>query len=152
METNEILDQHYDHSQILLTDTAIGFLKESAKWANFLAILGFIGVGFMVLAGLGMGAFLSMDAGMGDVSFISPVLIAVIYLVMGILYFFPVLYLYRFGRNTQEAIQRNDTASMTTALQNLKSMFRFSGIMAIVLIALYIVAIIAGGIGGFMSI
>ena len=35
-----------------LTISAIGFLKESAKWCKFMAIVGFVGVGLMVLAAL----------------------------------------------------------------------------------------------------
>ena len=47
-----------------LTISAIGFLKESAKWCKLMAIVGFIGVGLMVLAALfiliGFSAFDSM--------------------------------------------------------------------------------------------
>ena len=35
-----------------LTISAIDFLKESAKWCKFMAIVGFVGVGLMVLAAL----------------------------------------------------------------------------------------------------
>ena len=55
MKTNEILDQSYG-SDIQLTSESIGFLKETARWANFLSILGFIGIGIMVLAGVGIAA------------------------------------------------------------------------------------------------
>ena len=32
-----------------LTTAAVGFLQESAKWSKFMAIIGFIGIGLMVL-------------------------------------------------------------------------------------------------------
>ena len=40
-----------------LNDSAKGFLKEIAKWAYFLSILGYVGVGFIVLVAFFAGAF-----------------------------------------------------------------------------------------------
>jgi hypothetical protein len=37
---------------LYLNQEARGFLKETAKWAYFLSILGFVGIGFMVVLAL----------------------------------------------------------------------------------------------------
>ena len=41
--------------EMQLTETAKGFLKEIAKWAYFLSIMGYVMIGFIVLAALFMG-------------------------------------------------------------------------------------------------
>jgi hypothetical protein len=40
-----------DHNKMTLNDFAVAALRESAKWCMFLAIVGFIGIGLMVIAG-----------------------------------------------------------------------------------------------------
>lgn len=78
-----------------LTASAVSFLRESAKWSKFLAIIGFIGIGFMVLAAIIMGfSFASMGNEMGMMMPYPPILISLIYIVMAAVYFMPVYYLY----------------------------------------------------------
>ncbi len=47
-----ILDNDLSSGGAQITSKSQAFLKETAKWTGFLSILGFIGVGFIVLAAL----------------------------------------------------------------------------------------------------
>ncbi|MCR5863585.1 hypothetical protein LRS05_16360 [Flavobacterium sp. J372] len=42
----------FDSFELQVSAAARDYLKTAAKWAMFLAIIGFIGIAFMVLAGL----------------------------------------------------------------------------------------------------
>ena len=101
----------------------------------FLAIMGFIGIGFMVVAALVMGTFMSSLMPYGG--FLSG-----IYILMAILYFFPIYYLYKYATNIKTSLSENDEEGLATALGYLKSHHKFLGISIIVIISLYILLII----------
>ena len=125
-------------------------LEEARKWSMFIAILGFIGVGLMVLVALFSGsamAFLGND-------FISPAMgigIGILYLLIAVLYFFPVYYLFNFSSKAKKAVKESDSESLTESMRFLKSHYKFLGIVAIVMLAIYPVLIALLVLGGVMS-
>ena len=139
------------------TDTRINniakdYLRETAKWANFLAIMGFIGIGFMVLAALFAGALFSAlpsDGGVANV--MSGGAITIIYLILALLYFFPVYYLYKFATNMKAALSRNNEDVLTEAFLNLKSHYKFMGIFTIVILSIYALFFLFALIGGLAA-
>ena len=143
--------------QLVLSDQSIGFLKETKKWTYFLSILGFIGVAIMVLAGLIMGVVFSVVDVFSEIpnkpNF--PLgLIGFIYIILAGVYFFPVYYLYKFSKDVGYALMVRDETRLAAAFRFLKKHFKFIGIMIIVLIALYIVILIAFviiGVAGVFS-
>ena len=51
----DILEENLESNKSLIIDNEIkGYLSETANWAKFLAILGYIGLGFMGIAVLSM--------------------------------------------------------------------------------------------------
>jgi hypothetical protein len=138
---------------IQLTEKAIDALKESAKWSYFLAILGFIGIGLMVLAGVFMGSVMSMmpdQPGMGAFGAIKGFM-SLIYIVMALLYFFPVYYFFKYASGTKEALNTDNSEQLADALVNLKSHHKFLGIMAIVIISFYILLFFTAIVGGIFA-
>jgi len=139
---NQILDtDHSNPTDNLLTQQAIGFLSETRKWAKFLSIVGFIGLGFLVIAALSVGAALST---MGNIPN-TPIplsLISILYFLLAALYFFPVLYLYKFSNYTGSGIKNNSPAELTIGFKNLKSHYKFIGILTILFLSLYPIGII----------
>lgn len=123
-----------------LTKNATAFLLETAKWGHFLAILGFFLVGLMVLIGLFAGTLLSLlpETTELPVAGIGGGMIGIIYTVMGALYFFPALFLYKFSTKMKAAIKSYSDQELESALENLKSQYKFIGVMAIITISLYI--------------
>ena len=130
-----------DFEELKIGENAKSFLLETAKWAKFLAILGFIGIGFMILAALMM---MVLGSVIGNSSGFSPGILGLTYLVMSVLYFFPTLYLFNFASKIKSAILNQNQQDSDLGLENLKKTFKFMGIMAIVVIAIYILAIFVG--------
>ena len=123
-------------------------LAETAKWAKFLSIVGFVMCGLIVLASFFVGTFFSTStdqyerygdenpfAGLG-------ILMTIFYLAIGVLYFFPCLFLFRFATQMTAALNTNEQVTLNTSFQNLKRMFRYMGILTIIAISLYIFAFI----------
>lgn len=129
---------------LAFSDNAIKYLKSGAGWAKFIAIVGFVFTGLIVLGGLISGvffAFMGDQMGMGGFPF-PPFIFGFIYLIVAVIYFFPTYYLYKFATKAQDAIRMLDSRDIEASLLNLKSLFKFSGIMLIVVLAMYFVGII----------
>jgi hypothetical protein len=147
METNTLNET----PKIDLSKEALSNLYEMRKWTNFLAIMGFIFIGFMILIGFAIKSFLAtMGPDIPQLPY-SSTLIGFIYLMIGLLYFFPVLYLYKFSSWTKSALANNNSSDLNEAFKNLKLHYRFIGILTIITLVLYGVMFIAGIVIGFAS-
>ncbi len=118
------------------------FLLETAKWSKFLAIIGFIMVGFMVIMGLSfgsiMGVIASMDSSTSMAMEMIPMgLFGVFYVILALIYFFPIWYLFKFATKMKNALLTDDESELTEAFSNLKSHYKFVGILTIIMLSLY---------------
>lgn len=137
-----------------LNEQAVEALKESAKWSYFLSILGFIGIGFMILAAFFIGSIMSMAPnnpyGVGGPFEMMKGFISVFYIIVALLYFFPILYLYRYASGMKQGLLMSDSDTVSNALVNLKSHHKFLGIIAIVIISLYLLILIGAIVAGIV--
>ncbi len=126
------------------------FLSETAKWAKFLSIVGFVVIGLIVIFAFFAGTFLSSLPGFGESSTASAlassmsIMITVIYLLIALLYFFPCLYTFRFATKMKKALAENNQELLNSSFESLKSCFKFMGIMTIVMLSIYALAFIFG--------
>jgi large-conductance mechanosensitive channel len=138
--------------EMKLSESAKDFLKETAKWAYFLSILGFIGIGFIIFAALFAGTLFSsmskMNPAMGAMGSSFGIVIAFVYFLIAVLYFFPVYYLNKFASNAKRAFKNNDSETLTTALEYLKSHYKYIGIMTLVVFSLYFLVFIGMIVAG----
>jgi hypothetical protein len=130
-------------------------LGEAARWAKFLAIVGFIMCGLIVLIGLFFGSFMGIFADKygnnpyNDIPTNSgfAAMVAIYYVVIAVLYFIPCLFLYRFANKAKMALASNDQELLNGSLQNLKATFRYVGIITIIILAFMILAFLLGLLG-----
>ena len=134
-----------ENQSLELDHQAFEALRESAKWSMFLAIIGFIGIGLMVIAAIIMGSVMAMipDDGFGNSPFgAMKGFLSILYLVIAAIYFMPVYYLYKYASGMKNALNVRDSNLVSNALVSLKQHHKILGIMVIVLISLYILTII----------
>ena len=135
---------------IELLPEGIKSLDEARKWTMFLSVMGFIGVGFLLLAAIFMALLFrflpseDLPSGFGTI-------FSLLYFVIAIVYFFPIFYLLQFSMKAKAAITDSSSKSLTEAIERLKSHYKFFGITTIVVIVLYPVIIIAAVIFGVFS-
>ena len=134
MDLNEQLDDNFNEEELGL-EVRSAFL-ETVKWSKGLVII----VG--IILGLSLLMFLGIALMAGEDGF-------AIFLLAGIMCLggIPFYYLYQFTTKTKTAIESLDDVLFTSALQNLKSFFKFWGILTLFLIAYYVFAICFIGIG-----
>ena len=139
---------HVENGENLVIDwRSKEFLKETAKWTKFLAILGFVGIRLMVLGSLVMLFAPSSLMSNGDFPFGGKIFMMLLYLAFAVLYYFPISYLYQFSENTKKAIENNDNNAIRDAFEFLKSHYKFMGILTIILLSFYAIIIFIGLIG-----
>jgi uncharacterized membrane protein YjgN (DUF898 family) len=144
-------EQNQEHSLFGfgIDQTSKAHLWEAAKWARFLAIIGFIMCGIIAIIGIFAGSIFSTfsskydDYG-GASAFGSgmAVVMIVMYVGIAVIYFFPCLFLLRFANHMKNALSTNDQITLNTSFQNLKIMFRYVGIVTIIIISFYILFIL----------
>lgn len=125
-------------------------LYETAKWGRFLAIVGFIFCGLIVVLGFVMASTFDNLAGTGVETYgdQSPlqgagIAMMVVYIFMALLNFFACLFLLRFANKMKIALVADDQTRFNESFQQLKSLFRYVGILTIILIAFYLLATVA---------
>lgn len=150
----EILDhsEFGSESNTGLTSTMKAYLIETAKWAKFLAIISFIGIGFLVILSVVMGATLSRYTSQSAAgSFNGPNMamgLSAFYLVFAVIGIFPTMYLLKFSKGILKNVSSFDQSAIENALSNLKSLFKFHGIVTITIIGLYVLLIFFFAFGG----
>jgi hypothetical protein len=126
-----------------------GHLLEAARWGKFLAIVGFVLCALIVVLGIFwaqlMGSMGNRYGGAYDDVYAEPamgVTMVVMFIIMALIYFFPCLFLYRFATKMRAALSSNDQETLNTSFQNLKATFRYVGVLTLIMLIIYGLAII----------
>lgn len=140
------MENQQELKKIELEEDSLRDLDKTRKWAMFMAILGFIALGLMLILGIVAALFLSVfntqtlpDA--ASWGFIP----AAIILVFSVIYFFPLLYLYRFSKHTGIAVRTIDKSQMQKAIRYLRKYYVYMGILLIIVLVVYFVVFIISG-------
>ena len=131
-------------------------LHETAKWARFLSIVGMVLLVLMIIFGLFFSTMMAassnpfeepVEGGSGLMSGFG-IGMAILYIVLAIIWFFPLLFLLRFANGIRAALHGNDQNALNVSFQNLKSCFRYVGIITIILLAIYALVFVLALLGG----
>lgn len=142
METTtetELQEQHHEPNMVL-TQEAQYYLQQAGKWASFLAIMGFIGCGLILIAALFAGVIFShINPGMPGVA---STFISVIYIIIALIMFFVNYHLYLFGTRIKKGIAFINNDLITLATSSLRSFFKIKGVILITILIFYVLMII----------
>lgn len=161
-------------------------LRGTAKWARFIAIVGFVIIGLMVLGGIFAGSIIAkmasatsgmqeaqmeqmrelqgmegmegMDESMAQLEGMQSTGMAmggamytIMFLLIAALIFFPNFLLYQFGTKTLKSLDgAADATNLTAALNAHRRYYKFSGILLIIVLALYAIIFLVAGLGAMM--
>ncbi|MDR2160510.1 MAG: hypothetical protein LBP23_10635 [Treponema sp.] len=140
-------------SRGVLTEGMLRYLKEASPWLRFVGILSFIGGGLLCLLGIGFSVGMTSSGIMGTEAFsgVMGSLVGLVYVVSGVVVFFPAKFMYSFGSRIKRYAGSGAAEDLEQALRNNKSLWKFSGIVCIVYLALIPVAIIGAVIAAAVS-
>ena len=141
-------------NDLQVSPLAQSYLTESAKWGTFLAIMGFILCGIMMIVAFFIPVFLTQLPPYNNMpsQFNSGMKVGmtILYLLLALLFFFPCFYLYKFSVKMQSAVKVVSQENFDESLMNLKSMFKFYAIFTIIILSFYALAFIIGIIAAAM--
>ncbi|MCE1198024.1 MAG: hypothetical protein LWW85_03555 [Marinilabiliales bacterium] len=115
-------------------------LLETSRWGKILALIGYVGLGAMVLFFLLMVIRVSFATAISRGLQMSA--LAFFYVIVVALYVFPITYLYRFSNQIRKAVLTDEEMLLTTAFHSLKKLFRFMGIMTLAILSLYALIVV----------
>lgn len=144
MEQHDLLS-----NDLLINSISQDNLNSAAKWGRFLSIVGFVFCSLMLIGGLLIQTIMPSFStyGYGSNPFLK--YIGTVYIILAIILFFPCLYLLKFSNKMQEALRSSNQESLDNAFVNLKAMFKFYGVVTIVILCFYAL-IFLFGIGSTM--
>jgi hypothetical protein len=128
----------------------IASLDRTRPWVAFIAVLMIIGCALLLLAGIvlvAMGSLAGMSSELGP---LGGAALGGVYFLMALLYLFPALYLFRYGRAIRR-IGRGNVAAMEEALEHQASFWRYVGILAAVVMVIYVAVIVIAVVVGIMA-
>jgi len=134
-----------DSRKIEIEQKTLDNLNTIRKWTMFIAIIGFILLGLLLIIGLIAGTFLSAfklgETGLG----IPESLGLIVLFVVAVIYFFPVFFLFRFSKHTGNAVQTLNKEELHKAFKNLKSYVVYLGVLIIIGLSIYVMALVFAG-------
>jgi hypothetical protein len=147
------MEQNTQLFSLSVDPTAKLHLGETAKWARFLAIVGMVSLALIVIAGIYLATVMtSMQSRLDDEfggrtnPFASGMGIgmAALYLILALIWFFPLLFLLRFANQMRSALAADNQELLNASFQNLKACMRYVGIITLIILVIYALVFIIG--------
>ena len=140
-----------NENSLRITPTSKDNLISTSRWANFIAIVGFVMLGIMVV--ISISTFILTPL-MGEFQDFQLYLVGLIYLIYAVIGFFPYYFLYTFAKKVRKGLETGDQSIFDTGLLNLRRLALFVGVLMIIALSmlLLIVPIVIFTFGMLQSI
>ncbi len=140
-----------EQPQLIVSEDMRSYIYDTTKWAKFLAIVGFVISGFLILTSFTIGPAMQTNAelaaAMGKSGFTS-FGITLVCLLYAFAVFYPSLLLFKYANKAQFGVLYSEQASLDEAFGKLKSLFKYWSVITIIGIVLYIVLVVFSAVIG----
>ncbi|TCD11076.1 hypothetical protein EZ449_06160 [Pedobacter frigidisoli] len=147
----ELDQQKPEEVKLVVSEEMRSYIYDVTKWAKFLSIVGFVFAALLILGAFSIPAMISSNpalaAKMSSLGQGGSTLVTIIYLALGLFYFYPSLLLFRISNKGKQGVLFGDQESLDSAFSNVKSLFKFWGIITIVVIVGYFLLVFLVGAG-----
>jgi hypothetical protein len=129
--------QSTTESQAPISPIALMHLKSVTPWLRFIAIVGMVLCGLLVLGGLGMMAAMPYGG-----------IIFVLYLIFAAILFFPQLFLLQYANSINSYIASNNNTILERAFEKQKSYWVYIGVLLIIYLAIIVLFLLIFAFAG----
>lgn len=120
-----------------LDERSSAYLLETTRWTKFLAIMGFIFIGFMLLViALMMFVNASDLKAIGGIPSYVGILMIMFYVLIAVALLLPAVSLLKFSTNMKTGIQTKNIELVSEGFRHQKNLFKYTGIITIILIVI----------------
>ena len=130
---------------LIVSEDMRSYIYDTTKWANFLAIVGFVVAGLMIVTSFTFGAAMSTNPELSTLlstTALSPIGFTLFCLAYAFAVFYPSLLLFKYSTKAKQGVLYGEQASLDEAFSKIKSLFKYWGIITILGIGLYVLLII----------
>lgn len=131
------LDQDFTNNA--LTETSRAYLKTASGWALFVSIIGFIAAGLTLIGGLLFAYRMSSVGDFPSMFPFPPVVITLVYVFLTAIIAIPMYHLFKFSRRAAVTAANSESLTLEETLKYIMYYVKSTGIMTIIVIALYFI-------------
>ncbi len=124
-----------------ITPLMLDHLRGTRPWLRFLSILGFATSGLLAILAVGV---VVLSGSSGELGLVYGLFMAILYLFMAVVYVFPSWMLYQAADALLHLERTGELSWMALSLGHQRRFWRTVGILAIVMLCLYAVALLIG--------
>ncbi|TCC89393.1 hypothetical protein EZ428_16995 [Pedobacter frigiditerrae] len=150
-EINETQLEPKEEQALAVTEEIRSYIYETAKWASFLAIVGFVLTGLLVVCAFMFGAIMSSSPELalmtGELAKAGSAVITIVFLIYAFAIFYPSLLMFKYANKAKVGILYGEQDSLNEAMGKMKSLFKYWGIITIIILSLYIITIVGAVLG-----
>lgn len=141
---------------LIITEDIRSYIYETAKWAGFLSVVGFVLTALMVVFSFGIGSIMAvinntLGAANNPYAALGTGVLTVFCLLCALLYFYPSLLLFKYANSARKAVLFADQPTLSIAMSKMKSFFKFWGILTIVILAFYVLVLLFAIVAGISA-
>lgn len=122
-----------ENNELRITDDIKATLLSASKWVKLMAVVGAVSMAVLVLAAIAM-CFLKTAEN---------TLIAVVYIVMALIYIYPLKKLFNIVSATRTAMTEDSQAQMEEAVKSVHALVKFFGVLTIITLCIYAIGLLA---------
>jgi len=124
---------------------------EMARWTKFLAVLGFVALGLFLTLGIIISIFLPIFAesmggpsatAIASLGMAGPVFVIIFFLIFIGIEVYPIYALMKYSSGIKKALTTENKEQFNRAIKHLKNMFKYFGILAIIMLVCWGIDII----------
>ena len=151
MQDIEEQEEINSQPQLIVSEEIRSYIYDVAKWAHFLAIIGFIIAGFMLIAALTVGPAMTSNPEiakmLGAMGSVGTGAITFVFIAYSLAIFCPSLLLYKYSSKAKQGVLYGEQESLNDAFSKLKSLFKFWGVIVIIFIGLNLLSVFSRFLG-----
>ncbi len=133
--------------QMAITPDMKPDMLKAASWGKFLAVMTAIGLAIIVALAI---FFMVMGANLPDVGKMGGLGAGVLYLVIALIYLYPLSKAFGFVNSLKAAALTDDPDELARSYASLGSMLKYTGILTIIVLVLYAVILVTLGVSAFV--
>lgn len=131
--------------KLVVTEAMRSYFYDMAKWANFLAVVGFVFTGFVIIGAFTVGSTIGSNPEMakmlGALGSMGSLAFTAFCLVYAFAIFYPSILLFKYSTKAKIGILYGEQTSLEEAFSKLKSLFKYWGVIVIIFIVLYVLMV-----------
>lgn len=137
--------------QLIVTEDMRSYIYDIAKWGRLLGIVGFSLSAFLFLAALTIGPAMNNNPEVakmvGQLGNIDGSTFSMVLVFYALIFSYPSFLITRYAAKAKQGVLYGDQESLDEGMAKLKSLFKYFGILALIVMGLYIITIFSGLFG-----